>query len=281
MKILHIVRQLQRMKNLQIYINILSSFYTRYLTFVSSHISEIQPIKVSFFDSSDWKQMALKANKIKQIPQTNKDLAFGYLRENEQKSRANYPQLIKYLILLYSNRQDHFDPNATHKQIEIEGNTITGRWNKRAHSFLKNIVIEGIHIWKFRYHQDLDDDFEWPEGCVGIWKTKSGVPDVGGTPIDGPYESKICTGYIITMDGYRTDATDPGTYSQHKFRPEVKDGDIIEMILDFNKLILTFKINDEIKAKIDGIENTAYRAAVATFEYGEGFTLLSYQDFYK
>ena len=77
--------------------------------------------------------MALKASKLKQIPQRNKDLAFGYLRENEVENRSNYPQLIKYLVLFYSNQQDQFDPNATHESLKIDGNCVIEQ--KEAQSF--------------------------------------------------------------------------------------------------------------------------------------------------
>ena len=63
--------------------------------------------------------MALKAIKLKQIPQRNKDLAFRNLREKELENRSNYPQLIKYLILFYPNQQDQFDSNATHQSLNF------------------------------------------------------------------------------------------------------------------------------------------------------------------
>ena len=71
--------------------------------------------------------MAFKASKLKQIPQRNKDLTFGYLRENEETNKSNYPQLIKYLVLIYSNAVDGFDPNATHPLLEINELSITDK----------------------------------------------------------------------------------------------------------------------------------------------------------
>ena len=63
---------------------------------------------------------ALKPSAIKEISQRNKDSAFGYLKAKEKENKANYPQLIKYLILFYSNAKDEFDTNATHEDIKID-----------------------------------------------------------------------------------------------------------------------------------------------------------------
>ena len=50
--------------------------------------------------------MALKQSVLNKISHRNKDLTFGCLKENEQEIKSNYPQLIKYLILLYSTCTD-------------------------------------------------------------------------------------------------------------------------------------------------------------------------------
>ena len=225
--------------------------------------------------------MALKPSKLKQIPQRNKDLAFGYLRENEEKTQSNYPQLIKYLVLVYSNAEDHFDPNMTHKLLKIEGNRVIHKrhdgWGHRL-SFLRNVVSEGINVWKFRFNSNYHEAFSQ----VGIWKTKSDKPSFATSIyIDNTNQDDIsCTGYIITLHGRQSDPQNVVRYKQEWFRPAVKDGDIIEMILDLNKLVLIFKINNVEKVKFEDIENTSYRAALATYREGEKFTLISYQDIY-
>ena len=71
--------------------------------------------------------MAFKPSLIKQISQCNKDLTFGYLKEHEKALKINLPQLIKYIILLYSNAKDEFDPENTHELLEIIGNIISCR----------------------------------------------------------------------------------------------------------------------------------------------------------
>ena len=227
--------------------------------------------------------MALKASKLKQIPQRNKDLAFGYLKENEKQHKINYPQLIRYLVLFYSNQQDQFDSNATHQDLEISGNTITDKRNhfiSKINSFLKNIVWEGVHIWIFKLN--TDDSIEQNDTEIGVWKTKFGDPILDIVDLDDTTEDhKTCTGYAITMDGQKTNPNNPMKYSKEMFDQRPKNGDIIKMRLDLNENSLTFMLGDIIIARFLDIEHTTYRASISTYSKGEGLTLMSYQDIYK
>ena len=225
--------------------------------------------------------MAFKASKLKQITQQNKDLAFGYLREKESENRSNYPQLIKYLALIYSNAQDQFDPNATHKSLEVHGNCVMSKTRGNAfNAYLKNIVSDGIHIWKFKCHGDRLDDY----ACIGIVMARYDQGNVEANvtqSIDNFKGDGTCTGYQISMDGNKTNPENTDIWSYDpEFEPRIQDGDIVEMRLDLNKLMLTFKVNDKIKVEIADIENISYRAAISVFKNDTGFTLLSYQDIY-
>ena len=222
--------------------------------------------------------MALKPSKLKQIPQRKKDLAFGYLRENEHTIKSNYPQLIKYLVLIYSNAQDDFDPNTTHQSLEINGNIITSKQQGDHVSYLKNVVSEGIHIWKFQWSLDMSYT-TFTDSQIGVWNTKSGDPILKDVYVDC-MDDDARTGYIIITHGRSTDPAGDGRWSKEWFtKPE--SGSIIEMELDLNELTLKFKIDDEIRVEMKNIEKTSYRAVVGPHNKGETFTLLSYQDFYK
>ena len=227
--------------------------------------------------------MALR-RKLNQIPQKNKDLAFGYLRENEKKHKANYHQLIKYLVLLYSNQQDQFDLNATTADGVII-NTVDGtnrfidirlKGQFNYNSYLKNIVSEGIHIWKIRWDGNND--------CsqIGIWKTKSGEPVIDQKYIDDTTnDGSTCTGYVIDMNGAKTNPSNVSRWGYDDYHDEcLWRGDIIEMTLDLNVNTLVFKCGHH-EVQFNEIEHTSYRAAITTFERGDGFTILSYQDIYK
>ena len=207
-------------------------------------------------------------------------MAFGYLREKEVENRSNYPQLIKYLVLIYSNQQDKFDPAATYEELQIDGNTLIDTKNDGilydGHvSYLMNVVSYWKHIWKFKYNTKSND------GCdsqIGVWKTTSADPELDAYWIDNTTNDDKCTGYAISINGSKTNPQSIDYWSDDKFTPRIKSGDIIEMILDLKKLTLIFKINNEIKVTFTDIENTSYRAAVLIERGIQSFTLLSYQD---
>ena len=220
--------------------------------------------------------MMTLVNKLKKISQRNKDLSFGYLRENEDKSKSNYPQLIKYLVLMYSNAQDQFDRNAAHPSTQIDGNCIMHTEDDAYFTtYLKNVVTEGIHQWKFRF----EDDVGFHCGSIGIGKATSITEHADGS-IDNRKCNGTCTGYQISMNGQKTHPNNTW-FNDKGFASEVQNGDIVEVMLDFNKLMVIFKINEIAKVEFHDIENVPYRAGVSMWRKGMGFTLISYQDIYK
>ena len=238
--------------------------------------------------------MSLKPSVIREISQRNKDLTFGYLKEKEKENKSNYTQLIKYLILSYSNTRDEFDPEATHKDLAINKNyvSLNTQVNFMGNSYLKNTVNTGNHVWKFKYLVDYEncyeDEDDYIEAIIGIWKTKSDNPSLDAS-IDDTDNDNVSTGYFIRSDGRKSNPED--NWDDQIVVPgmEITNGDIVEMRLDFKELTLTFKINQEFKMQFTDIENTAYRAAVSFFTQNGsgklditelGLTLMSYQDYY-
>ena len=96
--------------------------------------------------------MAYNKLELSQIPQRNKDLAFGFFREQEKKNKISVPQIINYLCFNYFNLTDGFDRDHCDKQIEINENAIIGATNTDnvESVYLKNVVSSGIHEWKFK-----------------------------------------------------------------------------------------------------------------------------------
>lgn len=228
--------------------------------------------------------MAASLSKIKEIPQNRKDLAFGYLRENEKQNQLNYPQLVKYLILLYSNAQDKFDAKCTAELLQISGDTIIcinkEHEAKVRHAYLENIVNTGIHIWKFKYNKKHINTQAPDMAAIGIWRTESGPIMLSSRHIDDTLANSTCTGYAVTMGGQKTNPGNPTFFSKESCK-SAKHGDIIEMKLDLNQSILTFKLNDEHNTKFENIAIGSYRAVASTYAEGNGFQMVSYQDIYN
>ena len=199
---------------------------------------------------------SFKRNIIKEISQRHKDLAFGYLKQNENIHKSNYPQLIKYLILVYSNSKDEFDPIITHRRLVIDGNYVSiNRNSDSSISNLKNVVKKGVHIWRFKYHNSSD-------------------PVLGGTAAVG-IRNNVSEWYFVRTNGTKSDFE-----TKLERCKTAIDGDIIEMTLDFNKLTLTFKLNEKFNTKFIDIEKGLYRAMIILTDKGQGFTLTSYHDIY-
>ena len=118
---------------------------------------------------------------------------------------------------------------------------ITDNWSKGTHarngdirlsSYLKNVVCEGTHIWKFEYNIGTVYGDKW--AIIGVWKTKSGNTAIEGVRLYNTKKDGVtCTGYGITMSGYKSNPENVGNWCRGNLE-EAEDGDIIEMILNLD-----------------------------------------------
>ena len=223
--------------------------------------------------------MAIKQSQLQQIPQRNKDLAFGYIRECEEKNKRklSIPEMIKYLCLVYGNpNKDEFDINNTHTDIIIEGHSIKKcRLGVVARtSMLTNIVIKGIHIWTFK--------------CVS---TEARFDMIGIRRIDSNLENKqlnkwlddggecVSVGYGIHSNGQLSNPLNPCSFgTRHGLG--WAEGDIIEMRLDFDNLSLSYKVNENDSGWAFDIEPGKYTAGVTLYRDDSCYCLISYQHIY-
>ena len=191
--------------------------------------------------------MALKKSKLSQIPQRNKDLAFGYVREREKTNTMSVPDMIKYLCLIYFHpNKDEFDPDHCSNKIKINGNCIFGPIESTiwtiAHVCLKNIASSHIHEWKFKYGRD-DKSSNKNMMMIGIIS----VDDKDSiTPTENKFYERYpgkCTRYTFASNGYLTNPISPSAWG-NQYGSKWKIGDAIEMRLDLNEQNLKFKIND-------------------------------------
>eukprot|EP01083_Nonionella_stella_P106460 307338_1 len=136
-------------------------------------------------------------------------------------------------------------------------------------AFLMNRISSGVHQWSFKIlshsgGSNID---------IGIWKTKQ-----YGKPITDNYFTKkknngyayVCTRGVITLDN------SAGRYGL-RYGKRCVANDVIDMILDMNKLELSFCVNKHSYGKAFSIENTTYRAAVDMYSQHDQLQLVSYQ----
>ena len=232
--------------------------------------------------------MALKRSKLSQIPQRNKDLAFGYVHEKEKVNKISVPEMIKYLCLVYFNpNKDEFDPDQCDDKIKIKENSMITDTNPDdiQTAFLKNVVSSGIHVWRFK--------------CIGDWD-EPGNPDLIGiynmdyehlmnsnedcyfdNYSDVGEEDNIPRGHGFCSDGRLTNEYMPSEWGCDYYPDGWGKDDTIEMRLDFNKQHLKFKVNDDdygVAFEIDATKKFKAAISVGRRETGKGgFELISYQ----
>ena len=218
--------------------------------------------------------MALKQSKLNKIPQRNKDLAFGYAKECEKEQKFTIPSMIKYLCLIYLHQsKDTFDPFNTHKEITIDGDTIsTTSKNSVLTSLLENMVNLGVHIWRFKCMAI------WAcKDCIGI--TKSMKLKDGMSYLD--YDGEEQVGYLFSAMGKVTNQHDSHNWGD-EYGEKWGVGDVIEMKADFIKLELSFKVNKIDCGKAFDIHGGNYKATITmnTHYLKQAYQLISYQHTY-
>ena len=218
--------------------------------------------------------MAFKQSKLNEIPQRNKDLTFGYVKECEKKNKSTIPSMIKYLCLIYLNQnKDGFDVKFSHKDIKIDGDLIKAVGiGRRCTTCLTNIINSGTHIWRFKCYELS----ECPD-LIGIAKFMELDDKFSGYFDCALFKS---TGYGWTSHGRLSDSIYCWGVPYGKAEDGWAKGDIIEMKVDFNRLELSYKVNQVDYGKAFDIEKGEYKAALTLYDQDGSYELVSYQYIY-
>ena len=217
--------------------------------------------------------MALRKSALSEIPQRNKDLIFGFVKESEKKNKTSVPEMIKYLCLIYLNQnKDMIDPKLSQDRFNVDGDMIQHNADEESNAYFTNIASTGIHIWKFKcIKMDLSDVI----GIVNINLSDHPQNDYFDDYNDTP-EGKIATGYGFNLRGWLTHNHGWG----NNYGTLCNDNDVIEMTLNMNKLTLSFKINGTGYGIAFNIIDSEYRAVMYVEEQGSCYSLVSYQHIY-
>ena len=224
--------------------------------------------------------MDLKLSKLKKIPLRNKNLIFGYVKDNWEKinNAKIIPEMIKYMFLIYFNIDiDTFDKNMTNDAFEILGNDCIISLPRKfvlgsgtnINSYLSNVISTqtdgGIHVWKFKQNA-----VNWNDS-IGISKISS-LNLTGDLDKDGQY--------CFMLSGHCFKSDKELTYGD-AYGESYKKDSVIEMILDCtnNNKSLRWIINDKDYGKAFDIKDGSYRAVVSLYNDGGGCVveLISYQ----
>eukprot|EP01084_Bolivina_argentea_P162708 283116_1 len=174
-------------------------------------------------------------------------LVNGYCRQ----VMVNFPkEITNYCIafVFFGIGKDKFDIKNIGKYHTLKRNLITQNTDGwPSSSFLLDTMINGKHICKFKIKSG---------SCgirLGIWKVNSYKPPTDDAFWFNNNNYKPATGYAYNV-GAGCD------HNNNTYGITCAENDIILMFLDFNKLRLSFKVNNIDYGLLSKIENTEYKA---------------------
>eukprot|EP01084_Bolivina_argentea_P070705 128570_1 len=219
-------------------------------------------------------------SRLKQINNKYHFLVYGYIRkmENILFHDMNIPKNIATIVLLFSAFNDEWDSNCIGKRMKIDPKTNILKIVAKASvcsyqsAYLKTICEPPYkYFWRFQIIKDDGINRYWNMN-IGIWKINVGKPHTNSY-----FTATDHNGYaFIASDGILTDATAESRrssgYKHYGFK--CKTDDVIDMDLDLNTCILSYKINDKDFGVAYIVEKTKYRAAVTIDGVGNAIQLL-------
>ena len=197
------------------------------------------------------------------IKQSRKDAVAGYIREDKLLKDQEIPEAIVLICtLFYGAGCDEFDPKWKGQFMTLSDDNKRVEYKYRSDLniesnqsiFCKKIIDSGYHEWKFKIVENTDSSCHF---IIGLWRCADNVdPPVDTFFTDGKYQ-----GYGWFLDRKAKTESHDGNYGA-KFGVDVKEGDVIEMSVDFDRLSLCWKVNEISIGKSHDITQDKYRAAI-------------------
>ena len=207
---------------------------------------------------------------------------FGYVRDvqasfPEDSIYHTIPTLVIHWILLYFAVIEQFDTENCGASYDLsEHNTIVKK-TKSCYktAYLTKIVSKGVHKWRFKAIK-----MSPYTTIIGVWKTKY------ATEIDAElwedYAKGKFYGYSSThgqlTSGDQDFAWEKCRYGERK----CQQGDVIDMILDLNKLEIRYFVNHrDYGVAFENIDDTSYRVCICVHEKKDVLKFVEYQNMSK
>jgi len=204
-----------------------------------------------------------------------RDLAKGVVVATDESEDSGIPEGLHKLCQSFYSLIIKWDESSkwhsSNMQVVDSGHSIKMNKTCWGSAFLTEQYSEGVHHWRFKL-QSLDCRRRYYV-LFGIWKADSGPPI-----LDSFFTDKKENGYAMNViDGTLTVPHMPGCGGV-KYATYCKTGDIIDMYLDFEALMLTFAINGKYYEKGQKVEGTAYKAAVTMYWEQDTIRLVSHDN---
>ena len=216
---------------------------------------------------------ALDLSKYKNVDQKTKDLISGYIR-NTQITNVNIPALINYICTLFYYVSEKWNKQRTTQNCLISYDELTMESideNEFTTAFLTQIAESGQHHWKFKIIERPSED----AGNLIIGIVKDIVID---KVIQDQWIGKSKNAsYCLDVSFNELNIHDKCNSWEGGYATRCKQGDIIDMYLDLDKLELSFSIGGTHYGKAFDVDSGfGYTAAVSVWPNGTKLTLLSY-----
>ena len=216
--------------------------------------------------------MAVNVEILKKIKPKRNKTVYGYIREHY---KHDVPDgVILTCLLFYGNDIDKWDTAiANHVKFDDDNRIVThsGPHYGATSTFLTEEVDSGVHSWKFKVVKCSDNSTTTMH--IGIWDTSKN----NGTPPSNHafhYVKRQRQGYAFaTNSGQKRNLT--AQYLRYvKYAEACRDGTIVDMIVDFDKLSISYMVNGKDYGKAYDIEPGKYRAAVYLYYEGDSYQLI-------
>lgn len=198
-------------------------------------------------------------------------MVFGYLRR--ESGDLIIPKALKNVIASFVGPFVGWDKELKGAGMDIvdDGKCIVmSRGYAFQSAYLTDEFSHGIHHFRFKIENGPQSGLYY---LFGIWKTNSGKPKT-----DSYFTYYKHSGYAFDCPyGRFTTPGIPGGGGPGYGKP-CKQGDIIDMFIDFNLLRLTFAINEEYFPNGQVIEATTYKVAVCVGRVKNKIRLISYDN---
>ena len=202
------------------------------------------------------------------LEQKRHDTVIGwYRREIETIFGSDYyfpKEIISISISFYGNGVDTFDPEciADNYSLDRDIQEITNVGEtKVANAFLKRIVDSKCHKWRFKMNRENKNE----QVMIGIWRVNEDKENGMKPPPLNMIYTANGSGYGYHATGMKLcDTPRSDTLSEYGSSFGKKD-DIIDMILDFDNLSLSYFVNGVNQGKAFDIKQGRYRAVVLCY----------------
>ena len=204
--------------------------------------------------------MSFDLQQLKQdVDKRTTHLIFGFVHEAQSLfptdlSYFNINDLISFIILSFYYVRDKWDQQLTNlKYFKIDNDclSIYAKGNHMTNAYLKRVVTEGIHTFRLKIEKEAKDNEKWLDFVIGVVDQSFKLKQ---EPVN--YQKAYFVG---------SKALSP---QRKPYGKMLKQGDIIEMIINMDNLTLKFIINGTDYGKISDLKPGKYRAAIYMYQVG-------------